>query len=68
MKNTGISLPETMDDEIRERREKGTSKSEYIRQALRVRFALEDDDNWPPDTVSIEDQTDPDHVDAPADD
>ena len=42
MKNTGITLPEDMIEEIETRREKGTSRSEYIRAAIRDRFDRED--------------------------
>ena len=56
MKNTGISLPEDMIEEIETRREKGTSRAEYIRRAIRDRFERENA------------RTDADAVDAPADD
>lgn len=57
MKNTGITLPEAMIDEIEARREKGESRSEYIRGAVRDRFDCED---------SVD--PDADAVDVPADD
>lgn len=45
-------MPEWMADEIERRREKGTSRSEYVRAALQARFDSEDAGNWDdPDVV-----------------
>ncbi|MFW5896318.1 MAG: ribbon-helix-helix domain-containing protein [archaeon] len=46
MKRPSVSLPEEMVDEIEERREKGVSRSEYIRDALKARFDAEDTNTW----------------------
>ena len=35
-------------DEIEARREKGSNRSEYIREAVARRFELEDSDEWQP--------------------
>lgn len=42
MKKPSVSFPKPMLDEIEERREKGVSRSEYIREAVRRRFDEED--------------------------
>jgi Arc/MetJ-type ribon-helix-helix transcriptional regulator len=62
MKNTGISLPQRMIDEIEERRDKGESRAKYIRDALRGRFDREDAGEWRTPDANV------DAVDAPADD
>lgn len=46
MPNPSVSMPDTMDAEIERRREKGTSKSEYIREAVQARFDAEDAGTW----------------------
>lgn len=42
-----VSMPKSMKDDIEERREKGVSHSEYIREAVEGRFRLEDAAEWP---------------------
>ena len=46
MERPSVTLPAEMLDEIRDRREKGSSRSEYIRDAIAARFTLEDDGDW----------------------
>lgn len=41
-----VSMPDWMPDEIEARREKGESRSEYIRDAIRSRFEAEDAGDW----------------------
>ena len=44
--NTSINLPGDMIDEIKERRKKGESRSEYIRKSIQARFRAEDGGRW----------------------
>lgn len=62
MLNTSITLNDTMVAEIHERREKGSNRSEYIRDALIARFAAEDADEWTgiPDELREQYHSDPD--------
>jgi len=46
MKNPSVSLTDGMDENIEQRREKGSNRSEYIREALLARFHLEDTGEW----------------------
>lgn len=46
MKRPSISLPDWMVEQIEERREKGTNRSEYIRESLEARFDMEDSGDW----------------------
>lgn len=48
MKKPSVSLPESTLDEIKDRRDKGQNRSEYIREALQARFQAEDDGTWEP--------------------
>ena len=41
-----VSMPSEMLEEIEDRREKGTSRSEYIRDAVQARFQEEDAGTW----------------------
>jgi len=41
-------MPSWMLDEIEDRREKGTSRSEYVREAAKARFREEDAGSWEP--------------------
>jgi Arc/MetJ-type ribon-helix-helix transcriptional regulator len=41
-------MPQWMIDETEARREKGCSRSEYVRDALRKRWELEDAGEWEP--------------------
>jgi len=45
-KKPSVSLPAEMLAEIEARRPKGSNRSEYIRQAVKTRFQLEDSDDW----------------------
>jgi len=44
--NTSINLSEDMISEIEKRREKGESRSEYIRKSIQARFQAEDEEVW----------------------
>lgn len=46
MANPSISLPDAMVEEIEYRREKGTNRSAYVREAVKARFDAEDADEW----------------------
>jgi Arc/MetJ-type ribon-helix-helix transcriptional regulator len=46
MSKPSVSIPPEMLAEIEARRPKGSNRSEYIREALGVRFELEDADEW----------------------
>ena len=52
MANPSVSMPDEMEDEIKERREKGESRSEYIRGAIQRRFELEDAGEWDDEDVA----------------
>ena len=63
MSNPSISIPDWMVDEIHERREKGTNRSQYIREAIQARFDAEDAGLWERPDVEP-----PTNSEAPADD
>jgi Arc/MetJ-type ribon-helix-helix transcriptional regulator len=63
MEKPSLSLPRWMLDEIEHRREKGSNRSEYVREALQARFDAEDDGEW--ETPECNDS---DGREAPADD
>lgn len=46
MANPSISFPDAMLEDIEERREKGTNRSEYIRESVQARFDAEDAGEW----------------------
>lgn len=46
MKKPSMTMPDWMLDAIEDRREKGESRSEYVRDALARRFEQEDEGNW----------------------
>jgi Arc/MetJ-type ribon-helix-helix transcriptional regulator len=46
MEKPSVSLPQSMLDEIEERRPKGSNRSEYIRESVLARFEAEDADEW----------------------
>ena len=48
LERPSVALPREMLDEIEARREKGSNRSEYIREAVARRFELEDSDEWQP--------------------
>lgn len=46
MANPSISLPDAMVEEIEDRREKGTNRSAYVREAVKARFNAENSGEW----------------------
>jgi len=48
MQKPSFTMPSWMLDEIEDRREKGTSRSEYVREAAKARFREEDAGSWEP--------------------
>lgn len=54
MENTSIELPDEMVTEIDDRRHSTISRSQWLRDAARVRLALEDAGEWPPDDLDVD--------------
>lgn len=54
MANTGITIPERMLKEIDDRRHATTDRSQWLRNASRVRLALEKRGDWPPDDLAVD--------------
>ena len=46
MEKPSISMPAQMAREIEERRQKGTNRSQYVREAIQARFEMEDAGEW----------------------
>jgi Arc/MetJ-type ribon-helix-helix transcriptional regulator len=46
MQKPSMTMPASMLEQIEERREKGTSRSEYVREAVQARFDAEDAGTW----------------------
>lgn len=62
MVRTSISIPEDVEREIDERRHASISRSEWILEAVRVRFLLEDAGSWDGNPFTDEDEEDSDDV------
>lgn len=62
MARPSLSAPEWMLIEIEERREKGTNRSEWIREAVMARLIAEDNGEW--ETPEVEQPSRPEPVDA----
>lgn len=59
VKNTSIVLGDGMIKEIETRREKRVSRSKYIREAVRLRFALEQAGLYEDVTADVESELEP---------
>lgn len=58
MVRTSISIPEDVKDEIDERRHANTPRSQWILEAVKVRFLIEDAGSWDGNPFSDEDSDD----------
>jgi len=54
MANTGITIPDDMMKDIDDRRHATVDRSQWLRDAGRVRLALEDAGRWPPDDLDVD--------------
>lgn len=66
MANPSITIPDGMQAKIDGRRPSTTSRSAYIRQAVLVRFALEDAGEWEQMSDSLEPSDDNNTTEATA--
>jgi len=54
MENTSIELHDELVTEIDDLRHSTTSRSQWLRDAARVRLALEDAGEWPPASLDVD--------------
>lgn len=54
MPHPSITMAQSLYDEIDDHRHSRTGRSAWLRNAARVRIALEDKGEWPPDDLAVD--------------